>query len=54
MRLLFVTDGRSATSQNWIRHFVERGDEVQIGRQVQPAREAHPLVSQRGWGGYFF
>ena len=30
MRLLFVTDGRSATSQNWIRHFVERGDEVYL------------------------
>lgn len=28
MRLLFVADGRSATALNWIRHFVDRGDEV--------------------------
>ena len=28
MRLLFVTDGRSPISRNWIRYFVERGDEV--------------------------
>jgi len=26
MRLLFVADGRSPIAQNWIRHFVERGD----------------------------
>lgn len=30
MRLLFVTDARSPISQNWIRHFIERGDEVYI------------------------
>ncbi|WKZ37143.1 MAG: glycosyltransferase family 4 protein [Anaerolineales bacterium] len=30
MRLLFVTDARSPISQNWIRYFVERGDEVFI------------------------
>ena len=30
MRLLFVTDARSPISQNWIRHFIERGDEVFI------------------------
>jgi len=28
MRILFVVDGRSATALNWIRYFVERGDEV--------------------------
>ncbi|NWF64522.1 MAG: glycosyltransferase family 4 protein [Chloroflexi bacterium] len=28
MRLLFVTDARSPISKNWIRHFIERGDEV--------------------------
>ncbi|RPH74349.1 glycosyltransferase, partial [bacterium] len=28
MRNLFVADGRSPIAQNWIRHFVERGDEV--------------------------
>jgi glycosyltransferase involved in cell wall biosynthesis len=30
MRLLFVADGRSPIAQNWIRHFVERGDEVYL------------------------
>lgn len=30
MRLLFVTDARSPISQNWIRHFIERGGEVFI------------------------
>lgn len=30
MRLLFVADGRSPITQNWIRHFVERGDEVHL------------------------
>jgi glycosyltransferase involved in cell wall biosynthesis len=32
MRILFVADGRSPIAQNWIRHFVERGD--------QPSRPA--------------
>ncbi len=30
MKLLFVVDGRSPIAQNWIRHFVERGDEVYL------------------------
>jgi len=30
MRLLFVADGRSPIAQNWIRHFVEHGDEVYL------------------------
>lgn len=30
MRLLFVTDARSPISRNWMRYFVERGDEVFI------------------------
>ena len=30
MRYLFVVDGRSPISVNWIRHFAERGDEVYI------------------------
>ncbi len=30
MRLLFVADGRSPISQNWIRYFAERGDEVHL------------------------
>jgi len=28
MRILFVADGRSPTTLNWLRYFVERGDEV--------------------------
>jgi len=30
MRLLFVTDARSPISRNWMRYFIERGDEVFI------------------------
>jgi hypothetical protein len=30
MKILFVADGRSPISKNWIRHFVERGDEVYL------------------------
>ena len=30
MRLLFVADGRSPTALNWMRYFVERGDEVYL------------------------
>jgi glycosyltransferase involved in cell wall biosynthesis len=30
MKLLYVADGRSPIAQNWIRHFVERGDEVYL------------------------
>jgi glycosyltransferase involved in cell wall biosynthesis len=30
MKILFVVDGRSPIAQNWIRHFVERGNEVYI------------------------
>lgn len=30
MKLLFVVDARSPIAANWIRHFVERGDEVYI------------------------
>ena len=30
MRILYVADGRSPIAQNWIRHFVERGDEVYL------------------------
>ena len=30
MRLLFVADGRSPIALNWIRYFVERGDEVYL------------------------
>ena len=30
MRILFVADGRSPIAQNWIRYFVERGDEVYL------------------------
>lgn len=30
MRLLFVVDARSPIAMNWIRHFIERGDDVYI------------------------
>lgn len=30
MKILYVVDGRSPIAQNWIRHFVERGDDVYI------------------------
>jgi glycosyltransferase involved in cell wall biosynthesis len=30
MRLLFVADGRSPIAQNWIKYFVEKGDEVYL------------------------
>ena len=30
MRLLFVADGRSPIANNWIQHFVERGDQVYL------------------------
>lgn len=30
MRILFVADGRSPIAQNWIRHFVEHGNEVYL------------------------
>jgi len=30
MKILFVADGRSPISQNWIRHFVTRGDDVYL------------------------
>jgi len=30
MKILFVADGRSPISKNWIRHFAERGDDVYL------------------------
>ncbi|HMX20842.1 MAG TPA: hypothetical protein PKC52_16390, partial [Anaerolineales bacterium] len=30
MKILFVVDGRSPISRNWIHYFVERGDEVYL------------------------
>jgi len=30
MKILYVIDARSPIAQNWIRHFVQRGDEVYI------------------------
>ncbi len=35
MKILFVADGRSPTSQNWIRYFVERGDDVFLASTFQ-------------------
>ena len=30
MKILYVADGRSPIAKNWIRHFVERGDEIHL------------------------
>ena len=30
MRLLYVADGRSPITANWLRYFIERGDEVHL------------------------
>jgi glycosyltransferase involved in cell wall biosynthesis len=30
MRIVFITDARSAISQNWIAHFINRGDDVHV------------------------
>ena len=30
MKILFVADGRSPISRNWMRYFAERGDEVYL------------------------
>jgi len=36
MRLLFVVDARSPIAMNWIRHFIERSDEVHIATTFVP------------------
>jgi glycosyltransferase involved in cell wall biosynthesis len=36
MRLLFVVDARSPIALNWIRHFIERGDDVYIASTFAP------------------
>ena len=30
MKILYVADGRSPIAQNWIRHFIDRGDDVYL------------------------
>lgn len=35
MKILFVADARSPIAQNWIRHFVQRGDEVYLASTFQ-------------------
>lgn len=42
MRLLFVTDARSPISRNWMRHFIERGDEVFIATTFECDLEGFP------------
>ena len=42
MRLLFVTDARSPISRNWIRYFIERGDEVFIASTFEWDSEGFP------------
>ena len=43
MRLLFVTDARSPISQNWMRFFANRGDEVFIATTFQSADMDFPV-----------
>lgn len=43
MRLLFVADGRSPIALNWIRYWVERGDEVHLVSTF-PCQPALPLA----------
>ncbi|MBI5826033.1 MAG: glycosyltransferase [Chloroflexi bacterium] len=43
MRLLFVTDARSPISQNWMRFFAKRGDEVYIATTFQSAGMDFPV-----------
>jgi hypothetical protein len=40
MRLLFVVDARSPIAMNWIRHFIERGDEVYIASTFAASLES--------------
>ena len=43
MRLLFVTDARSPISQNWMRFFANRGDEIYIATTFQSADMDFPV-----------
>jgi len=43
MRLLFVTDARSPISQNWMRYFSNRGDEIYIATTFQSAEMNFPI-----------
>ncbi len=43
MRLLFVTDARSPISQNWMRFFANRGDEIYIANTFQSAAMDFPV-----------
>ncbi len=45
MRLLFVADGRSPISRNWIRHWLDRGDEVYLASTFS----CDPLPSLAGF-----
>jgi glycosyltransferase involved in cell wall biosynthesis len=47
MRLLFVADGRSPTALNWIRHFIEIGEEVHLA-STYPCQPIPGLVSLTG------
>ena len=43
MRLLFVTDARSPISQNWMRFFANKGDEIYIASTFQSASMDFPV-----------
>ncbi len=46
MRLLFVADGRSPIARQWIRYFVDRGEEVYLA-STYPAKPDLPLAGFR-------
>lgn len=46
MRILFVADGRSPIAQQWIRYWVERGDEVYLASTF-PVEFPYPLAGFR-------
>jgi glycosyltransferase involved in cell wall biosynthesis len=46
MKLLFVVDARSPIATNWIKHFVQRGDEVHIASTFQCELD-FPVKSQQ-------
>lgn len=47
MRLLFVTDARSPISQNWMRFFANRGDEIYIATTFQSADMDFPVKQMK-------
>ncbi len=47
MKLLFVADGRSPTARNWLRYWLERGDEVYLATTFACDTNDLPLAGKR-------